>query len=905
MSRGRLYALCEATAEAAWLAAAVVVLLLGLPYGELGLESARWLVLRPLAALAVGAAVAAALAARGGRLPERPRHLRSPVAVAALALAAALTVATLLSIAPARAFHGAPPRLAGLASLLAPLALLVVAAPRLAAAAARERLLSALVAAGGALAVWALAARAGLDPLAWRDLAAPRVSGPQANPLFLGAALALLVPIALARAIAAGRRGARASALAAWAVAALQLAAALAAGARGPLLGLAGGLGLAALAAALRAGRRRLALAVVAGVLAVGLAVPLLAPGPGGAAEKLGRAFDLERGTGAQRLRLWRGTWDLLAAEPARLASGYGPETLALVLPPHLPEETPGLFYRPDLYHDRAHNLLLDAAASAGLPGALACLALLVAALGRAFAEAGFAGAERRLALASAAAALALGALALALGGPPFLAAAIGVAPVLAALGVVARGGSAAAGRAWWPLGVAAALAASLIESQVGLRTAATETLVALLAALVAGPWLASAPAARQAPPAASGLGRAGAPLVALVTATAVASLWTPPQVGVASAPGRALALILLAAAAAALVAERPLRALAAGLGFTVPYLLAHGAALAAGAPQTALVTIYLVALAIAVAWLASRVRPGAGAAAKERSGAPAALAAGLLLVVPAALVGTASLARFAAGVALADARAALDSGRFAAAEAGFAAAAERAPELVAPALGAARARGRRAAALADPLERDRAFGEALAALELDAARFRDPAAFDFETGALLARWAESSGDPDARAARFRSAVERLARAASADPTSAPIARTLGLALLGLERIDEAIAALERATRAAPRSLEGHLLHARALLAGGEIESARRAARTALDLDAGRARTLVLGFAAARPDDVGVQLDAALVLALAGDEAAARTTLARARSLASPADRPWVERVTAALAPGG
>ena len=54
-------------------------------------------------------------------------------------------------------------------------------------------------------------------------------------------------------------------------------------------------------------------------------------------------------------------------APQARLVVGFGPESLAIVLPPHLPPELPERVWRPALYHDRAHNAVLDALPTGGI----------------------------------------------------------------------------------------------------------------------------------------------------------------------------------------------------------------------------------------------------------------------------------------------------------------------------------------------------------------------------------------------------------------------------------------------------------------------------------------------------------------------------------------------------------
>ena len=97
-----------------------------------------------------------------------------------------------------RSWLGEPPRLQGWMTLaLGPL--LVLTAPRLGSGARRERLMGAIELAGSALALYALAQRAGLDPLSWEGLESVRPGGMQGNPLFLGGLLVLSAPVPLGR----------------------------------------------------------------------------------------------------------------------------------------------------------------------------------------------------------------------------------------------------------------------------------------------------------------------------------------------------------------------------------------------------------------------------------------------------------------------------------------------------------------------------------------------------------------------------------------------------------------------------------------------------------------------------------------------------------------------------------
>ena len=98
------------------------------------------------------------------------------------------------------------------------------------------------------------------------------------------------------------------------------------------------------------------------------------------------RAFwSSEDPLGGSRLRLWRDTIRMSFARPA---AGFGPETFSMEFPPRESVELARAY--PDVYHESAHNIFLDALASKGVLGLLAMIA--VAAYGLSIAR-GFLGA--------------------------------------------------------------------------------------------------------------------------------------------------------------------------------------------------------------------------------------------------------------------------------------------------------------------------------------------------------------------------------------------------------------------------------------------------------------------------------------------------------------------------------
>ena len=222
-----------------------------------------------------------------------------------------------------------------------------------------------------------------------------RVWGALGNPVFLAGYLSLTVPVGfyfLSRAATmifgdgsrakGGRSFYPGLALAAVALIALilQVTALYWTRSRGPLLALAAGLFLLAILTLIGRGRPKTASVLILILLLIAGAAFSVPGLVGRLPANLVSAVRLEgaatSGTGLVRLHLWRGVMELIAANPARLPLGYGPETMAVTLPPHTPAE---LMYleNPQSVPDRAHNALLDRAASQGLVGVAAFIFFL------------------------------------------------------------------------------------------------------------------------------------------------------------------------------------------------------------------------------------------------------------------------------------------------------------------------------------------------------------------------------------------------------------------------------------------------------------------------------------------------------------------------------------------------
>ena len=312
-------------------------------------------------------------------------------------LAAGLAVAALsawFGVSPQRSLWTTYTRMEGLVGAIHWTALFMVLAGTLRTRAGWTRLLKANVAVGLAVALIAMA-RFQFPELPLFGLPSearyPRISATTGNPTFLGGYLLVIALVAagfLVRSfIRPGSGGAAWTARLPWALTALAAVFALVlTGSLGSLAGLGTG---AAAAAGLYAwlgptarsrGTGRGALLVLGGagaVLAVVIVVRAAAPPP--AADVPGRAFEsvmLERATSAERIGATLGrrlrNWESgLAAFAERPLTGWGPGNYFVGSARHISEPD-----GPQLVRDHAHNMLIEEAATKGVLGLAAYLAL-------------------------------------------------------------------------------------------------------------------------------------------------------------------------------------------------------------------------------------------------------------------------------------------------------------------------------------------------------------------------------------------------------------------------------------------------------------------------------------------------------------------------------------------------
>jgi len=397
--------------RACWLIAASVVPFAVLPcaYGGFGLPKAVALqVLTGLVAAAwmldgVGwPARRARPHANGTGLNSVVGILRSPVAVTALAFLVSQLIATVCSISPRNSFWGGQEgRWLGAVSVLCGYAIVVTLPLGVQRRRHAEALVSAILVGGSGIAAVGIAQRfwPGFPLTAW---AFPRVGSTLGNPIFLGAYLLLIVPLAFARwigAVALWRAvrspEARLRTVAWSLVLAGLLACLLFTGSRGPWLGAVGAAVVFCGLVAWHRQRPRLVLATV--ILLAGVAALLLAVNaPRAAPEAVERVpylsrLRLSRDTGSisERLLVWQGALDLIRGRPRiggrqdsvewlRHVVGYGPETTRFTFWTAYPVE---LFHHASStgFFDRVHNRLLEVVLTTGVLGGVTFVAFFIA----------------------------------------------------------------------------------------------------------------------------------------------------------------------------------------------------------------------------------------------------------------------------------------------------------------------------------------------------------------------------------------------------------------------------------------------------------------------------------------------------------------------------------------------
>ncbi len=281
-----------------------------------------------------------------------------------------------LAVHPALAWNGSNWRRYGSLTECAAIAAAVLIAVHAAGRADRRRLIQRAICSAGLLtSLYGIAQYSGWDPLlphsayeageGWFRIVRPPSTLGHAD--YFAAFLLWPVLIGFSAPREEPQRGWK---LLARASSAAGMAAILLSGSRGALLALL--LGLSVVGALLRPRLRSLA----AGVAAAVVAVALFYFSPAGERLRARLHWIGEDRAGGARLLLWRDTLRMAATRPI---AGFGPDNFVAEFPRFQSVDLAQSY--PDFFQESPHNMLLDALAAEGVPGLLALLAVIAAAL--------------------------------------------------------------------------------------------------------------------------------------------------------------------------------------------------------------------------------------------------------------------------------------------------------------------------------------------------------------------------------------------------------------------------------------------------------------------------------------------------------------------------------------------
>lgn len=347
----------SAVRDIGWLLLVVLAPLWVNLWGQQPFELPKVMLVRTLVWVLAGVALAEyALARRSLRTGLRANPMLVPVT--ALALVLVVTTATALDWR--LSLWGSYDRGLGAVTLLTYLLLFLLAADQFGSAARARQLLTAMVIACVPLIIFGVAQATGWNPFGLVTDARSSIYATLGRANFVGAYLAILAPLTLAMLLTTRQQRARVVWSAVFIGEILVVGLTLT---RSACMAVAASLSLFAL---LWWGPR---LARCWRGLAWGGVTLLFLGGPL-TVLWLGQR---QLGSTAARLAIWRGTVELVQQRPWL---GYGNDALGIVFPRVYPPEL--VYYQGrEFFVDRAHNLFLDWAVTAGIPGLLANVLLL------------------------------------------------------------------------------------------------------------------------------------------------------------------------------------------------------------------------------------------------------------------------------------------------------------------------------------------------------------------------------------------------------------------------------------------------------------------------------------------------------------------------------------------------
>jgi O-antigen ligase/predicted negative regulator of RcsB-dependent stress response len=379
------------------------------PFGCRFYEIPKVAFLRFTVLLVFTAWLVARISIRGPVTDSLRRLLSRPLVLPVFLFTLAYVLSTITSVAPHVSFWGSYFRVSGTCNALCYAIFFLLIVLNLHTTRQVEQLITVTLLASLPIALYGVLQHSGFDPIFPQYDHSSRVISTIGNPIFLGAYLIMVTPLAFGRLLISLRAllgmGQSASShhsmfleVAGYSsLLLLQLTCLLYTKARGPWFGLLGGALLFAILITLRHGMKKLLLiATAVGAAVIVLLVALNLPNtplePFTESPYLSRLVfsdELAAGTGTSwvRLYIWQGTLELIRSNPnigfapdpfrpLRLFIGYGPETMRIVFPQVYPPELAHVESR-EAMADRAHNELLDLVVTTGVLGLLAFLLLI------------------------------------------------------------------------------------------------------------------------------------------------------------------------------------------------------------------------------------------------------------------------------------------------------------------------------------------------------------------------------------------------------------------------------------------------------------------------------------------------------------------------------------------------
>lgn len=872
--------------EAVVLLAVVTVPLFFNPYSARVFEAEKVSLLRALALVAATVWLIRFLEGWDDGWPLSLSALREqPVVVASLLIALVTVVAGFTSITPRLSVWGSYQRSQGIITTLGYVVLFLATFTTFRSSERRRRLVTTLLAASAPIALYAIIQYAGFDPVPLRSIDPSRVFATLSNPIFLGAYLAVVIPLTLAQIVRyrMTARGVRWGGRVAYGVLlGLQLVAAVLSGSRGPWLGIAAGVGLFLFLLALQSWRRWLAAGLLAGMV-VGLAflgvlnLPNTPLAPLRSAPVMGRfGHMLDGGSARVRVLIWRSVVERLADAPARLALGYGPEsTHAALLSTYQPELR---HLEPERLPDRAHNVFLEALVTTGFLGAASVVFLFGSllytglwGLGR-ISDAG----SRNRWLGVTAAGVVLGLLV-----PWAVEGSWTFAGVGVGLGLVAGLGTYLALELWQSessedrmltdrtilmAAVLAALVGHVLEITVGIRVTATETLFWVLAGLLAVLSVAPEETAfrETAPPSApedaitltwdpeqAGLGLLGG----VMLSTLAFGTFLLSEAGVAtSSLGRWTLLIGAWLLAAPLWRSSPDAKAGPGTGWIFPlvslgwagvFLGLRAVIQIVGGDAITLLNFYFVWLLLSLVALVGLLphrmaRPETGHTAGSSSRMWRALVYPVLGAVTLGLVVWLAVKPLHAGVYLHTADANASAGQWSRALAFYRRAAAEAPDVDVYQQHLGEAYASAARLVQDPNQREAFFQAGQQAFQRAVTLNPAEGTHLFNLAHLYLVWAQVTGDPGRQATRLNRAADLYAQAASEVPNDPAVLNEWGLVLQAQGNTAAALAKYRAALEMDPGDVQAHLRLGNLYQRRGKTEQALQMYQRAIELGPNR-----------------------------------------------------------------